>query len=291
MRLSIQATRNCSIPSFLFAPTPFIPPPLSQPQLPQYPRYFATEVNPEEHPWPTQPSPTPYQIFNSAPKSPYSKRKYYELVKLYHPDHRHYRNTHISDAVRLERFRLIVAANSILSNPVKKTAYDRYGAGWGYQDSTLHPMWAAREGHYTRGGFPGYGKGGPDDPAGNATWEDWEKWYQRQAAKDQEPQKEVYTSNNVFLAVVIMFAAIGGLANINYASSSGGLVVKEVEKKNKEIGSDLERRKLEASGGTKDERVQRFLRNRDPWKYTHRVENEEVGRRGMLVGGEERLEQ
>src|SRR6187402_3852458 len=71
--------------------------------------------------WPEMTSanslPTPYQIFNQNKGSPYSKRRFYELVKLYHPDrHDHDTISHsLSYATKLERYRLVVAANDILS--------------------------------------------------------------------------------------------------------------------------------------------------------------------------------
>ncbi|KAH0066411.1 hypothetical protein KCU60_g21561, partial [Aureobasidium melanogenum] len=41
-------------------------------------------------PWPKAPKghthPTPYQILSTTESEPYSKRRFYELVKLYHPD-------------------------------------------------------------------------------------------------------------------------------------------------------------------------------------------------------------
>ena len=85
--------------------------------------------------------PTPYQIFGQKKDSPYSKRKFYELVKLYHPDRHDYGSSGNlpSYTTKLERYRLIVAANDILSNPVKRAAYDRYGSGWNGQPDALSP--------------------------------------------------------------------------------------------------------------------------------------------------------
>src|SRR5690348_6812083 len=41
-------------------------------------------------PWPevtsTNAIPSPYEIFNQKKGSPYSKHRFYELVKIYHPD-------------------------------------------------------------------------------------------------------------------------------------------------------------------------------------------------------------
>ena len=43
--------------------------------------------------WPTALNPTPYDIFGHPKDAPYSKHRFYELVKLYHPD-RHSHTAH-----------------------------------------------------------------------------------------------------------------------------------------------------------------------------------------------------
>ncbi|KAB8293413.1 hypothetical protein EYC80_007729 [Monilinia laxa] len=84
--------------------------------------------------------PTPYQIFNQQKGSPYSKHRFYELVKLYHPDkHGVDTNDGLDFDTKLSRYRLIIAANDILSNPVKRSAYDTYGAGWNGRPDVLEP--------------------------------------------------------------------------------------------------------------------------------------------------------
>lgn len=106
--------------------------------------------------------PTPYQIFNQKKGSPYSKERFYELVKLYHPD-RHDVSDGLSYDTKLERYRLVVAANDLLSDPVKRGAYDCYGAGWNGAPDVRGPS----------GGGRGW-SGGPNGPSRNATWEDCE---------------------------------------------------------------------------------------------------------------------
>ena len=68
--------------------------------------------------WPklqsTSAIPTPYQIFQQEKGAPYSKFRFYELAKLYHPDmcsHKHSRARSLSPHVRVERYRLVVAGN------------------------------------------------------------------------------------------------------------------------------------------------------------------------------------
>lgn len=86
---------------------------------------------------------SPYAIpdLQSEEGSSYSKRRFYELVKLYHPDrHNHDISTYgLSYATKLEKNRLVVAANEILSDPVKGSAYDCYGAGWNAAPDIITP--------------------------------------------------------------------------------------------------------------------------------------------------------
>ena len=96
----------------------------------------------EHFPWPASASqgklPTPYEILKLRKGSPYNKRSFYELVKIYHPDRAipsHVRSDICPHPIRLERYRLIVAAHTILSDPSKRSAYDRWGAGWGSSSS------------------------------------------------------------------------------------------------------------------------------------------------------------
>ncbi|OQD82084.1 hypothetical protein PENANT_c023G10040 [Penicillium antarcticum] len=61
----------------------------------------------------------------------YSKTRYYDLVKIYHPDSSTRDITkRLPTEERLSRYRLIVNAHEILSNKQKRSAYDAYGLGW-----------------------------------------------------------------------------------------------------------------------------------------------------------------
>ncbi|KAI9834250.1 MAG: hypothetical protein M1819_003088 [Sarea resinae] len=216
--------------------------------------------------WPHTPSahatPTPYQIFNQKKGAPYSKRRYYELVKLYHPDRYHLSDDtgpdSISHAVRLERYRLVVAANDILSDPSKRSAYDRYGAGW-----NGHPHIGSRTNG--RGWADAHAWGG-HSPAGNATWEDWEKWYQRDAKSPQEP---VYFSNGVFVSLIGLLAALGGIVQGTRANNFSNTLLDHHEEIHKSSSEDLRRARegVINPGTTRDERIQSFLRMREPVDY------------------------
>ncbi|KAI9777715.1 MAG: hypothetical protein M1839_008634 [Geoglossum umbratile] len=206
--------------------------------------------------------PTPYQIFNQNKDAPYSKQRFYELVKLYHPD----RNGHtegnclsncgVSRAVGLERYRLVVAANSILSDPIKRDAYDRYGAGWNGLPEV--------RGHGNNGDNPasdGWGERG--SPSQNATWEDWERWYGRDAQGPQSPQ---IFSNSAFLSLVVFLSILGGIAQATRAENSSMNYLEERYRLHDEMSKDLMKRRRETtiSAGKREQKILNFLKMRDP---------------------------
>ncbi|KAH8151615.1 uncharacterized protein LAJ45_04237 [Morchella importuna] len=275
--LASRRSTNCALPALPARPLLLLLP-LALPRAPPTTaRHYATEADlaDEYTKWPPNPLPTPYQIFHYNQQTPYSKARYFQLVKLYHPDHARHRNLHITEAVRVERFRLVVAANAILSDPAKRAAYDRFGLGWNVAVAAVQQQrpkwWQEREGH----GTSEYGKGGVNDPSRNATWEDWEKYYQRKAAAEGggkpgggEGQETLYTSNRAFIVIVAFLASLGGIANISRANTNGHLFLDQTDRNSVKIGRELQRRKQEAVRmGSKDERIQNFLRSRDPVGY------------------------
>jgi curved DNA-binding protein CbpA len=212
------------------------------------------------HRWPEVTSahaiPTPYQIFGQKKGSPYSKQRFYELVKLYHPDRHDMSSTNgeLSYTIKLERYRLIVAANNILSDPVKRGAYDLYGAGWnGMPD-------VARSSDATSG--KGWGHN-PSGPSQNATWEDWERWYTRESEGPQEPR---FTSNAAFVGLIVIFAAVGGIGQATRVGSFSSSFVEQRDILHDNIAQDLMRRRRETQNahGSRQERINNFLKQRDP---------------------------
>lgn len=223
--------------------------------------------------------PTPYQIFNQKKGSPYSKKRFYELVKLYHPD-RHDPDdcSGLPYATKLERYRLVVAANDILSDPVKRGAYDIYGAGWNGQPDVLRPRDSSEQpatwgGHSERG----WG-GGPSGPSQNATWEDWEKWYQREGKGPQEPR---YVSNAAFVGLILAFAALGGMTQATRAGNYSISFLEQRDALHRNVSKDLMRRRKEAMSayGSREERIESFLKQRDPYGYGVTDPKEESYRR------------
>ncbi|KAH8819517.1 hypothetical protein F5884DRAFT_760754 [Xylogone sp. PMI_703] len=225
--------------------------------------------------------PTPYQIFNQKKGSPYSKRRFYELVKLYHPDtHDHTRHDGLSYTTKLERYRLIVAANDILSDPIKRGAYDRWGAGWnGHPGVATHrDAWSSADGsqHWK----------GPQGPGQNATWEDWERWYQR----DSNIQQPIYTSNSVFVIFVCVFIAIGIFGQAQLIGTNSINLLQQRDEYNEKVSKELMRRRKEtlSSFGNREERIHSFLIQRDPIGPIP-IRAQEDGAKGLVHVADERL--
>ena len=214
--------------------------------------------------WPRSPNPTPYEIFDIHRSSPYTKRRFYQLVKLYHPDtHDHYHRSEstpagsssLSNATRLERYRLVVAANNLLSDPDKRRLYDSHGIGWtdGHRAPTLRE--ADRAWRHQ-----------PGNAANNATWEDWERWHEARQGHRREP---TYMSNGLFATLVVMMCMVGAMAQANRAETSGTQFVEFTQERNAAIGRQMMKESMAAAGRSKDERVDSFLRERENVSYDY----------------------
>jgi len=213
-------------------------------------------------PWPEPPKghthPTPYQIFDLPRTAPYTKARFYQLVKIYHPD----RSTGATCTQKLERYRLVVAAHTILSDPTKRRAYDRFGAGWAGKADFPMPTNAHSNGS-NPGPFSSWRENIHSDPIwANATWEDWERW---RARRDGEtPQSgPVYMSNNAFISMVLVLAAVGSSWNYNRADQAGESFLASRDLMHDRAAKELRRVRQETGQRAKDERIEYFLRNRE----------------------------
>ncbi|KAI1139415.1 hypothetical protein F5Y05DRAFT_346769 [Hypoxylon sp. FL0543] len=207
------------------------------------------------HAWPSSPHPTPYEIFGQHKSAPYSKTKFYELVKIYHPDrHRHVHAHSLSHTARLERYRLVVAANQILSDPTRRRAYDLYGAGWGGVRSMENMN---REVYRSWRNTPG-------NPSMNATWEDWERWYNERDGK-KEQQRPVYVSNQLFASVLCIFVVIGSIGQARRAGTNTVNLVEMKDQHHAAISESMRKLRSEKAVLSRQERIESFLRDREGW--------------------------
>ncbi|KAJ5643685.1 uncharacterized protein N7484_006192 [Penicillium longicatenatum] len=202
----------------------------------------ASDTSGYQDAWPKSPSFTPYDILNIPRNGTYTKTRYYDLVKLYHPD-RH--SADITPEVRLQRYKIVVAAHEILSDPVKRAAYDKFGTGWNHA-SRPDPT-------------------GPDGPDvniyGNATWEDWERWNNRHNGKQQH-----IVDHRTFTRLIILLTLFGGAVQASWI----GQMNTGYEERLREVSEDsmrfLSGRRQSAVNQmpSNDARVQSFLIRRDP---------------------------
>ncbi|KAI5920103.1 hypothetical protein F4810DRAFT_448734 [Camillea tinctor] len=212
--------------------------------------------DPAPHSWPSSRDPTPYEIFGQEKNAPYSKSKFYELVKIYHPDrHQHHADQVLSHSARLHRYRMVVAANEILSDPVKRREYNLYGAGWGERRSMQNDYRKADRSWREE----------PGNASMNATWEDWERWYEERDGGGRK-QQPVYMSNALFVGVLCMFVAVGSMGQARRASTSSMNLVEMRDQKHKVIDRNMRQRQLDQALLNRHERVEIFLREREGWR-------------------------
>jgi len=210
--------------------------------------------------WPSCANPTPYQIFDQQKTAPYSKARFYELVKIYHPD-RHIQSLGdaLTDDVRLERYRLIVAANEILSDPTKRRAYDLYGAGWSSIRSMDNAAWRHADSSWRKE---------PGNPSMNATWEDWERWYAERDGRPKQKQQPIFMSNELFVVVLCAFVVAASIGQAKRATTTTMNIIEMRDQRHEAISNDMTMRRVEQGGLTRHERVENFLRHREGWNVS-----------------------
>lgn len=215
------------------------------------------------HTWPASPNPTPYEIFGQHKTAAYQKKRFYALAKQYHPDMHHCAPEHLrglSPEERTERYRLIVAANEILSHASKRRMYDLNGAGWEVKSKVqtptrgYDPLWRQRQG----------------SAAYNATWEDWERWRQENgggASGDNASakQSEQFMSNGGFAVVVLVMVFLGGYGQMTRASSNGASILAMRDENDAAISSQLQSQQAAIAPLSREGRVDSFLERREGW--------------------------
>ncbi|KAL4882867.1 hypothetical protein BJY04DRAFT_216954 [Aspergillus karnatakaensis] len=230
----------------------------SQIQIPLLPRsrLYTTTSTPtdgdfpgKDHTWPSTPSFTPYDVIGLPRSAPYSKHRFYELVKIYHPDrpsNNHPLCKDITPEVRLQRYRIVVTAHEILSNPIRRAAYDQRGTGWNHDTSTIHYPRTPSE--YN----PIYA---------NATWEDWERWYNRHGQK-----QETVVDHKTFVTFVVLLFFMGAAVQASWFTQ----VSTGYEDRLRDLNAQSSRFLMERRNNTvrqmegSEAKVQHFLIRRDP---------------------------
>ncbi|CAK7199780.1 J domain-containing protein 1 [Sporothrix eucalyptigena] len=223
------------------------------------------QLHHHHHVWPASANPTPYEILGLAKNAAYQKKIFYALAKQYHPDLHHAAPDHLqglSSKERLERYRLIVAANDLLSHTGRRRMYDVYGMGW---TPTNVADKAEKARHYDR-----EWRTRKDTSAYNATWEDWERWRQENgggASGDgaNAKQAEQFMSNGGFAVVVLIMVCIGGWGQMARATSHGASILEMRDQNHKAISNTLRDRQTQDAPLSRQDRVGSFLERREGW--------------------------
>ncbi|KAL4916272.1 hypothetical protein BDW62DRAFT_106452 [Aspergillus aurantiobrunneus] len=234
-------------------------------------RLYATahgDFSEKDFAWPSSSTFTPYDIFNQPRGAPYSKHRFYELVKIYHPDrpcNGHPLCKDISPEVRLQRYRIVVTAHEILSDPTRRAAYDRTGTGWSFNPVASHRR--------TPTVSPDY-----DPIFSNATWEDWERWYNRNGRK-----QETVVDHGTFVTFVVLLFFMGAAVRATWFTQVSTGYEDRLRELNEQSTRFLnERRKNTVNQMASSEaEVQHFLIRRDPSGYGLKEEEQNVYRNAL----------
>lgn len=179
--------------------------------------------------------------------------------------------------MKLERYRLVVAANEILSDPAKRDTYDKFGTGW-HQWNRITGF--GDDGTVTNGTQQTYGRseGFDDSIYKNATWEDWERWYHRHESR--RPQN-YDVSQNTFTSLVILIAVFAGIGQLSTLGSYSASVDERLRELNEQCGRFLAGRREQTLNqmNSQDACVQNFLIKRDPTGHGLKGEEEETYRK------------
>lgn len=209
--------------------------------------------------WPSHSNFSPYDLFGLDRNAPYSKRRFYELAKVYHPDRAcsgHPACKGLSDPTRTERYRIIVAAHELLSDPAKREAYDKFGDGWHHQTNKRAGRWQHTQ--------YGHGRGGPDPIFRNATWEDWEEWRAAQAGRTATATAVPHNTFATFVVLIMLFIGSAHAITIGKYATSVEDRVKAVHEKCSRFLDERRNQTTTAQTDSGDANIQNFLIKRDP---------------------------
>lgn len=193
-------------------------------------------------------------------------------MKLYHPDLQSDDRDHfkkVSEEVRLQRYRLIVAAHEILSDPVKRAAYDRDGTGW--HSHPDHPN--------SKTDSKAYAWAANNDASifNNATWEDWERYHNR-----NKPKQVQIVSHGTFVSFILLLVLFGGFAQASWITQTQWGLDQRVQEMNAKSARLLAKRRQQTDElKSREHRVQNFLIRRDPTGAGLKEEEEPVYRKAL----------
>lgn len=214
--------------------------------------------------WPTRSHITPYDILEQPKDQSYNRRRFYQLVMVYHPDRWQHTSYHgVSKAARVERYRLIIEADKILSNPVKRKAYDERGVGWGLGSPTgrgpNRTVFRNKE-PYHKDHMYRYQQA--HDAKRNATWEDWEQWRVSRNTYQSGQRQAVIIGNRTFGLVLVLLVMIGGCGQLARMDHLITEIAQHRDKNHRDLCIQLQEAESRRASATRAELVQAFLLRR-----------------------------
>ncbi|KAK1983633.1 DnaJ domain-containing protein [Colletotrichum cereale] len=197
--------------------------------------------------WPRAPFPSPHDILGAEPGRPYSKKHFHRLVKLYHPDLHSLNEADlhaISQATRNERYRLVVEANEILSDPQKRLLYERYGLGWVLSEKEDSPYSCRAAGTYARNDSQPFGQDGSGQ------------------------QTPLFAPNGMIAIVLVAIAMAGAIVQLERARKAQWDIKTRDKVLHESISRNLRGLAGQLEGKPRDMRILEFLARRElgRWK-------------------------
>lgn len=217
--------------------------------------------------WPTAPNPSPYDIFHIDRTASIRevKQRYYELVQLYHPDKLESsgsgKDSAASVALANERFRKIVAANSLLVDPNKRHAFDQYGLGWSRPGSgaTSGGIYRNADGRV----YAGQQMGSRFDRYNRRTTHEetgpWDGFYYSHGASARQGQDVRMTSNANMVGFLVFLSAIGAVVQAYRLGRASAEINERAERAHMVTARDLAESRRLARDLDKEERRRLFL--------------------------------
>jgi len=214
--------------------------------------------------WTKSARPTPYDILDLPRNAPYTKTRFRQLVKLYHPDLHSSPSialSSISRSTRLERYHLIMQAHDVLSDPAKRRAYDSNGAHWRSTSTGAAYTTDAER-------YEAWRKGPYASCAQNGTWEDWERWYAEQANPGAARRSQgYYMGNGTFVVLIVFTVIIISIMQTTRHEQRRRELDARWQRQQAELSKSLMQSQHEVEGLDRQERVDRFLRHRENTRY------------------------
>ncbi|PWN47885.1 DnaJ-domain-containing protein [Violaceomyces palustris] len=239
-------------------------------------------------------NPSPYEIFHLSRDctSRQVKSRYYDLVKLLHPDKAFAAsNASKVDTKAQENFKKVVQAYELLRDPKRRSLYDRTGFGWttagGGTQVTAYDEWC---GALRRGGSPGgtrspawedprykrYGKGHDGYGWQSATGRpDDFSFYGFYAPKDKAHMPR-YTSNKVFFTSIMIVTWVVAAFQYQRLSAQSARAVARADKNHLEAAKSLDEARDLARSEEGRRRLEAFKRRARETRVLEAIEKMEA---------------